>query len=95
LKEDDESDDSQEAIDEEEEDPLQQIIVSLSYNDVFHHTYSFQASFSDNQTSIFAHRVCAHAYLEDEDHENSIKVAQAGLELLIRSETSYGRPLVQ
>ncbi|TFY78330.1 hypothetical protein EWM64_g5681 [Hericium alpestre] len=50
-------------------------------------------AFSSLQGSIFAHRVLASIYLWDLDYPNAISIAEAGLELVHRSENASGKEL--
>ncbi|KAG9039837.1 Superkiller protein 3 [Tulasnella sp. JGI-2019a] len=50
-------------------------------------------SFPSNTTSIFAHRVMSQLHLESQEHDLALRVAEAGLTLVNRSESNYDRPL--
>ncbi|KAI8969575.1 TPR-like protein [Trametes punicea] len=49
-------------------------------------------AFSELSESLLAHRIIAKLYELEADYENAIKVAESGLELVRRSEQSWGRP---
>ncbi|CCM00695.1 uncharacterized protein FIBRA_02734 [Fibroporia radiculosa] len=50
-------------------------------------------AFGNLQDSIIAHRIVAELYDNEGDLENTIKVAESGLELVLRAEQSNDRPL--
>lgn len=54
-----------------------------------------QDAFADLPNCLLAHRILSELYRIESDHENLIKVAEAGLELLKRTEASYGKPLLR
>lgn len=48
-------------------------------------------AFEESSNLILPHRILGEIYTMDEDHENTIKIAESGLELVKRAEVSRGR----
>jgi len=54
-----------------------------------------QDAFNALSGSIFANRIVADIYLQEEDYQNAIRLAESGLELVHRSEVDNAKKLTQ
>lgn len=54
-----------------------------------------QDSYNDLPDSVFASRILVKAFQEDHDYDNSIKMAEVGLERTRKLESERGKPLVK
>lgn len=73
--------------DEEEESKQEQAKGDIDYVDIIIEAFGSLAD------SILAHRIVAEIYQSEEDLENTIKVAESGLELVRRAERDSGKSL--
>lgn len=52
-----------------------------------------QDCFANLPGSIFAHRTLGQMYLDEEEYQNAISVAEKGLQLVRKFEADLGKPL--